>query len=197
MYIPLQYQVSEYDCVPTAFINAVTYLFERSEIPPMVIRHIYLYSLDTVGRNALLGRAGTSQYAVRLLGNWLNAYKVKKFSVSTEFLEGDEVHVGNGNKLFACLDEGGVVLCNFFLGLRQEHYLMLMRVQDGWVFCFDSYFRKSLRGLRKKVYIIKDSDARAPNLKIHVDWMAQEDERRRFCLGPIQKRECLLIWRNR
>ena len=45
MYIPLHYQVSEYDCVPTAFINAISYLFERNEIPPMVIRHIYLYSL--------------------------------------------------------------------------------------------------------------------------------------------------------
>lgn len=80
----------------------------------MVIRHIYLYSLDTVGREARLGSAGTSRYAVRLLGNWLNAYKIKKFSVSTEFLEGEAVHVDDGNKLFACLDQRGVVLCIFF-----------------------------------------------------------------------------------
>jgi len=197
MYIPLQYQVSEFDCVPKAFMNAITYLFERNEIPPMVIRHIHLYSLDTVGREARLGSAGTSRYAVRLLGNWLNSYKFKKFSVSTEYLEGEEVHVDTGNKLFACLNEGGVVLCNFFLGLRQEHYIMLMMVENGWVCCFDSYFRKSLRGLRNKVQILKHDDPRAPNLKIRIDWMTQEDETLRFCLGPIEKRECLLIWRNR
>jgi hypothetical protein len=197
MFIPLQYQFSEYDCVPTAFINAVTYLFERNEIPPMVIHHIYLYSLDTVGREARLGSAGTSRYAIRLLGNWLNAYKFKHFSVTTEYLEDEEVHVNSGNKIFACLDEGGVVLCNFFLGVRQEHYLMLMRVEDGWVFCFDSYSRKSLRGLRNRVQILKNKDVRGPNLKIRIDWMAQEDERRRFCLGPVEKRECLLMWRNR
>ena len=52
MYIPLHYQVSEYDCVPTSFINAVCYLFERREVPPMVVRHISIYCLDTVGPSA-------------------------------------------------------------------------------------------------------------------------------------------------
>ena len=47
MYIPFHYQISEYDCVPTAMINAISYLFHRKEIPPMVIRHIYLYCMDT------------------------------------------------------------------------------------------------------------------------------------------------------
>ncbi|MBN1847258.1 MAG: hypothetical protein JW932_01595 [Deltaproteobacteria bacterium] len=197
MYIPLQYQISEYDCVPTAFMNAVTYLYERNEIPPMVIHHIYLYSLDTVGREARLGSAGTSRYAIRLLGNWLNSYKFKKFSVTTEYLEGEEVHVDPGNRLFVCLSEGGVVLCNVFLGIRQEHYIMLMEIKEGWVYCFDSYFRKSLRGLRNRVQILRKSNLHSPNLKIRVDWMAQEVETFRFCLGPIDKRECLLIWRSR
>jgi hypothetical protein len=73
MYTPLHYQVSEYDCVPTALINAVSYLFKRKEIPPMVIRHIYLYCLDTVGRNARFGIGGTSKYAACLVGNWLDS----------------------------------------------------------------------------------------------------------------------------
>ena len=100
MYIPLQYQVSEYDCVPTSFINAVSYLFERNEIPPMVIRHIYMYSLDSVGRDARLGSAGTSKHAVRLLGSWLNSYKFRKFSVNTQFLEKEEVNFRKTNRNF-------------------------------------------------------------------------------------------------
>jgi hypothetical protein len=56
-------------------INAVSYLFKRKEIPPMVIRHIYLYCLDTVGRNARFGIGGTSKYAARLVGNWLDSYR--------------------------------------------------------------------------------------------------------------------------
>ncbi|MDX9963241.1 hypothetical protein [Desulfobacter postgatei] len=41
MYSPFHYQISEYDCVPTAITNAISFLFHRKEIPPMVIRHIY------------------------------------------------------------------------------------------------------------------------------------------------------------
>ena len=197
MYVPLQYQVSEYDCVPTAFMNAVSYLFERNEIPPMVIRHIYVYSLDTVGRKARLGSAGTSRHAVRLLGHWLNSYKPRGFSVTAQFSEEEEVDLGEGNPIFACLDEGGVALCNVHLGRGQEHYLMLIREEDGWVYCFDSYLRRSLRGLRDRVALLKSADPHAPNLKIRVEWLAQEDASVRFCLGPSPMRECLLIWRNR
>ena len=197
MLVPLQYQVSEYDCVPTAFMNAVSYLFERNEIPPMVIRHIYVYSLDTVGRKARLGSAGTSRHAVRLLGHWLSSYKPRGFSLATEFLEEEEVGVGPESRIFACLEENGVALCNINLGRGQEHYVMMIRVEDGWVYCFDSYSRRSLRGLHNRVSMLKDAGPRGPNLKIRVDWLVQEDDSVRFCLGPVAMRECLLIWRNR
>lgn len=195
MHIPLHYQVSEYDCVPTAFINAMNYLFERHEIPPMVIHHIYLYSLDTVGRNARFGVGGTSKYAVKLLGNWLNSYKMNKFSVTTEFLEKDTVHLGRKSNIFACLDDGGIALCNTLLTKGQQHYLMIVRIADGWVYCFDSYKRVSLRGMKNNVSILPYGEGRSPNLKIRTQWLDQLEEKR-FCLGPDSIRECLLIWRN-
>ena len=34
MKIPLRYQMSEYDCGPTALLNAMSFLFDRAEIPP-------------------------------------------------------------------------------------------------------------------------------------------------------------------
>jgi hypothetical protein len=196
MYIPLQYQVSEYDCVPTCFINAVSYLFERNEIPPMVIRHIYMYSLDTVGRHARLGSAGTSKHAIRLLGSWLNSYKFRKFSVSTEFIEGEEVNFGKTNQIYTCLQEGGVALCRIFLAGREEHYLLLIKVEEDWVFCFDPYFRKTIRGLSNRVFRLERNDIRSPNLKIHIEWIEKKNESVRFCLGPIQTRESLLIFRD-
>lgn len=197
MFIPLQYQISEYDCVPTSFINAVSYLFERNEIPPMVIRHIYMYSLDTVGRDARLGSAGTSRHAVRLLGSWLDSYKLKRFSVNTEFLDRHNVNFDNAGKIVTCLEEGGVALCKIFLDGRQEHYLLLIKIEEDWVFCFDPYYRKSIRGLSNRVYTLKRDNVRSPNLKIHIHWIEKEEDSVRFCLGPVQKRESLLIWRDR
>lgn len=197
MFIPLQYQISEYDCVPTSFVNAVSWLFERKEIPPMVIRSIYMYSLDTVGKDARLGLAGTSKYAVKLLGSWLSSYKFKKFSVKTEFLEGEDVHLEESGRIVRCLEERGVALCNIFLDSRQDHYLMLVSLHEDFVYCFDPYYRKTIRGLTSKVQKIKGDTLRSPNLKIHRQWLDGENRSDRFCFGPIQTRECLLMWRDR
>lgn len=195
MYIPFHYQVSEYDCVPTAMINAVSYLFHRKEIPPMVIRHIYLYCMDTVSRDARFGIGGTSKLAVRLLGNWLSSYKMKKFSVSTEFLDKERVSLEKGSRIHTCLEEGGVVLCYMLLSPQEEHYIMITTIEDEWVYCFDSYRRASVRRMQGKVKALKPADGRAPNLRIKKDWLEQT-EINRFCLGPFQSRESLLIWRN-
>ncbi len=195
MYAPLHYQVSEYDCVPTALINAVSYLFHRKEIPPMVIRHIFLYCLDTVGRNARFGIGGTSKYAVRLVGNWLNSYKMKAFSVQTQFLEKEEVCVKKNCEIQTCIEEGGVALCNILLTSREEHYIMITAIDDTWAYCFDSYRRKSIRQMKGNVETLDSDDGRAPNLKIKHEWLNQSDAKR-FCLGPIPLRESLLIWRS-
>lgn len=195
MYIPFHYQVSEYDCVPTALINAVSYLFQRKEIPPMVIQHIYLYCLDTVSRNARFGIGGTSKYAVRLLGHWLSSYKMKKFSVATEFLDREDVTLKKGCPIDTCLKEDGVVLCNMLLTPREEHYIMIMSIDDEWVYCFDSYRRMSVRGMRGMVQVLDSADGRSPNLKIKREWLEQT-KIGRFCFGPFPLRESLLIWRN-
>ena len=46
---PLHYQLSEYDCGPTSLLNAISFLFEREEIPPEILRNIMLYCLDCYG----------------------------------------------------------------------------------------------------------------------------------------------------
>lgn len=195
MFIPFHYQVSEYDCVPTALINGVSYLFERKEIPPMVIHHIYLYCLDTVSRDARFGIGGTSRHAVRLLGHWLRSYKMKKFSVQTQFIEKEEVSLGDDDKIMTCLGDGGVVLCNMLLTPREEHYIMIMAVDDEWVYCFDSYRRISVRRMGGNVKVLDSFDGRSPNLKIRRQWLEQT-ETGRFCFGPFPLRESLMIWRN-
>ncbi len=194
MFVPLQYQVSEYDCVPTAFMNAMSFLFHRSEIPPMVVRHIYLYSLDTVGKNARFGIRGTSRLAVQLLGSWLASYKIKRFSVSTEFLEKESVTLKKKDPIQSCLNDGGVALTNILLTPREEHYVMIMAIRDDWVYCFDSYRRTSIRKMKAHAEILVSDDGRSPNLRIRRQWMAGKTAAR-FRLGPLDMRESLLIRR--
>ncbi|HCY85559.1 MAG TPA: hypothetical protein DHV36_10530 [Desulfobacteraceae bacterium] len=195
MQVPLHYQVSEYDCVPTTLVNAVSYLFRRKEIPPMVIRHIFLYCLDTVGREARFGIGGTSKYAVRLVGNWLNNYKMKHFSVYTEFWEQEAVDFSENGRAAECLGQGGVVLCNMLLTPKEEHYVLIMAMDNDWVYCFDPYRRKAIRGMKGRAKILALDDGRSPNLKIKKEWFLTKDPGR-FCLGPVSMRETLLVWRT-
>lgn len=68
---PLRYQISEYDCGPTSLLNALSFLFQREEISPELIRNIMLYSLDCYG-SGVLGKSGTSRMAMTFLSNWLD-----------------------------------------------------------------------------------------------------------------------------
>ena len=193
---PLHYQVSEYDCVPTTFLNAIVYLFDRREVPPLVIRHIHTYSLDTVSPGGRLGRAGTSKYATQLLGYWLGNYKTRKFSVQTEYLTEKNVHLRKGNPILACLDEGGVALCNVYLGHGEWHYLLGLYHDATWLSFFDPYRRKLLRGLRSGARLLKSDEHPPANLAVRLDWLDQEDDRR-YAFGSIEERECLLMRRVR
>jgi hypothetical protein len=197
VFVPLHYQVSEYDCVPTSFVNALCYLFERKTIPPMVVRHIFAYSLDTVSREARLGRAGTSRPAVRLMGHWLASYKTKDFRVATEYLEGEEVHLGSGSHIINWINEGGVALCNVRLSRAEEHFLLAVQEWQGWIYCFDPYYRTGLRGLKNRARILIPEDGRAPNLAVAHHWLDGTSRNQRFALGPIEEREVLLIRRDR
>lgn len=194
MNVPLHYQISEYDCVPTTFANAVAYLFDRAAVPPMVVRHIYAYSLDTVSRGGRLGRAGTSEYAVQLLGNWLASYKTRKFSMRTEYLHGRDVHIRPDNPILTALDEGGLALCSLYVGHGEWHFVLGMRYDSDWFYVFDPYHRSVLRGLRDKARLLTPESDRDPNLAIHRAWL-DRDGAGRFTFGEWERRECLLVWR--
>ena len=71
---PLRYQLTEYDCGPASMLNAISYLFERKDIPPEVIRNIMLYCLDCHSKEGVPGKRGTSRAAMAFLCNWLNEY---------------------------------------------------------------------------------------------------------------------------
>ena len=84
---PLHYQLSEYDCGPTAMLDAISFLFPREDIPPEVIRHIMLYCLDCYSAEGVPGKSGTSTAAMTFLSNWLNGFgQTRDFPISSRHL---------------------------------------------------------------------------------------------------------------
>ena len=74
MKVPLRYQMTEYDCGPTSLLNAMSFLFEREELPPELVRNIMLYSLDSYGADGCSGKSGTSHAAMLFLSHWLDGF---------------------------------------------------------------------------------------------------------------------------
>lgn len=141
MKTPLKYQSSEYDCVPTTFLNALNFLFDRKDIPPEVIKAIMLYSLDTFNKNGEVGKNGTTGFAIDFICQWLNYYNGSKgFNIECEILEGKSVDFDDRH-FIKWLDNGGVVLARVYF-TKTYHYLLVTRVDKDSVYLFDPYFRK-------------------------------------------------------
>lgn len=121
---PLHYQFSEYDCGPTSMQNAISFLFEREEIPPEVLRNIMLYCLDCYSSEGVPGKSGTSCAAMMFLSNWLNSMgDLGILPVKSRYLSGKEVYLGNESYVNDALRRGGAVVLRLFSD--EWHYVLL------------------------------------------------------------------------
>ena len=139
MKIPLRYQTTEYDCGTTSIINAITYLFEREEIPPIIIYNISKYTLDEFNEKGEENKGGTSTSSVRLLAHWINSFaKTRNFNIVCEILVGKEVDLF-GEKVINCMNSDGVILARVWHGMV-EHYIIITKIADESAYIFDPYY---------------------------------------------------------
>ena len=141
MKIPLRYQMSEYDCGPTALLDAVSYLFPRAEIPPEVIRSVMLYSLDCYGMDGTACKEGTSRMAMMYLTNWLEGFsRATQFPLTCQYVAGHSVRIDAHSHVNDALVRGGVAVVRLFYEV--EHYALLTGVTGDRIRLFDPYYVK-------------------------------------------------------
>lgn len=187
---PLHYQLSEYDCGPTTMLNAINYLFEREEISPEVIRNIMLYCLDCYGTGGTPGKSGTSRVAMMFLSNWLNGYgQTGQLSVSSQYLSGENVYLGDSGLIYDALHRGGVVVIRLFY--EGEHYVLLTGEENGCVKVFDPYYREK-EFTEPGISLIKTKPFTYNRI------IAQECFDREgtelYALGEVEEREAVLLF---
>ena len=137
---PLHYQLSEYDCGPTSLLNAISFLFEREEIPPEILRNIMLYCLDCYGPEGSAGKSGTSCTAMMFLSNWLQGFgDIGKLPVSSRYLRGSDVYVGDNSRILDALRRGGTAVVRLYYEVA--HYVLFTGVEDGRILLFDPYYQ--------------------------------------------------------
>lgn len=137
---PLHYQLSEYDCGPTSVLNAVSFLFEREQIPPEILRNVMLYCLDCHGLDGVSGKLGTSTSAMMFLSNWLDNFgKVGILPISSKYLSGEMVYLGQSSSVNDALLRGGAVVVRLFTD--EWHYILLTGIEGDNIFAFDPYYQ--------------------------------------------------------
>ena len=189
MKIPLRFQITEFDCWTVSLQNAISYLFEREDIPAELIREIALYTLDCYDKKWNLWQWGTSRDAVAYLAKWIVAYSKKHdFWLLAIYREWSDVTI---DSLKSFLMENRVILLRTYL-LGSEHYVIVTKIDDGFVYIRDPYYLDAwFYDNDKDVDIILghifDFNRRI-SLKRFISHSKKD-----FSLGPINWRECTLI----
>lgn len=135
---PLDYQITEYDCGTTTLLNALRYLFKRSEISPEIYKYIMQYTLDKSNDLGEIGKGGTSVYALEFLSNWLNENAINKgMNLTTKSLLKDEISIYN-KELESKIKTGAVAILRVYQ--ECEHYCLLTALDEKYAYIFDPYY---------------------------------------------------------
>ena len=191
MKVPFRYQATEHDCVPTAFTNALLYLFDRKEIPPAVVQKIMLYSLDEENQRGTTGEAVLK--IMRLLDD--------NFELKTcKHLPQEQIHLRQGSELLSCIDRGGVALLRVCKDPMNTifHYILALGVDEkdsDWILFHDPYYRVNpFLGEDGKYIKLIESNRQGANLKIKRERL-DNYEYERYSMCAIEERECCLLER--
>ena len=191
--VPLRYQMTEYDCGPTSLLNALSFLFEREEIPPEVVRNIMLFCLDSYGADGFSGKSGTSHTAMLFLSHWLDGFgQTGRLSISGAYLSGREVNLGQNSLLRDALLRGGAAVVR--VDLEGWHYILLTGLRGEDVYAFDPYRMDGacpVEGVRTT-----DEHPEAYNRVIPARLLSRESVCP-YAFGPMETREAVLLFNKK
>jgi hypothetical protein len=193
MKIPLRYQMSEYDCGPTALLNAVSYLFPRQEVPPEIIRSVMLYTLDCYGMDGAPCKAGTSRMAMVYLANWLEGFsRATQFPLTCQYLAGRAVHIGTHSHINDALVRGGVAVVRLFYEV--EHYALLTGTSKDHIYLFDPYYLAEAEPEFVRAGIgVTCAHPHSYNRIVPFDCFNRET-REIYALGAVENREAVVLF---
>ncbi|MDO4321520.1 MAG: peptidase C39 [Lachnospiraceae bacterium] len=190
---PLHYQLSEYDCGPTAVLDAISYLFEREEIPPEVIRNVMLYCLDCYSVEGVPGKSGTSTAAMMFLCNWLNGFgRTGRLDISGRYLSGQSVYIGQESYINDALKRGGAAVVRLFYD--EAHYVVLTGIREDKILMFDPYYRAEPFD-QKDIQVLLDQPFRYN--RIVPESYFNKETYEIYALGPYDMREAVLLFNCR
>ncbi|MBQ9301390.1 MAG: peptidase C39 [Clostridia bacterium] len=191
----LNYQSSEFDCGPTSVTNAIRYLFEREEIAPCLLKHIWVMGNDTFCDEGQIGKHGTSKASMRYMADWMNSFgRGCKFPIAAKFLELEDAVIQPENETWKCLENGGCAVIRCVTGGIPHYVLLTGILSDTEIGVFDPYEEDPEFDEDSACRVI-DHQPRVMNRGVQYERFNQV-EPLDYAMGERENREVLLIWRN-
>lgn len=140
MKLPLQYQISEFDCGPSSLRNAMAYLFDRDQLPQEILTSIFNLSLDGYhahGTKKSVNIYGTSDDAMMSFSKQFNEISARDhLSYRSKVLLDSAVDTRNPD-FSGPLKNGGAIVAKVMLDVA--HYVLITCYDQGKVRLFDPY----------------------------------------------------------
>lgn len=195
MKIPLRYQITEFDCGTTSLLNAISYIFNREEIPANLVHEISTYTLDNFDKDGNEFEGGTSVISLGFIQHWINQYVTfKKMPLKVRLLEKDDaiLAVDKAAKLFA---NKGCILASVWL-MDVAHYVIITNIDDNFAYIFDPYYvEKDYFSNNDNIEIIKDMPFSC-NRKIKLSQLYLENKEDYSLIKNDQYQELMIIERS-
>ncbi len=177
-------QIAGYDCAPTAFINALIYLFKREEIPIDVVQGIYINTL-----NGMIDFGSTSD-DIKNVAEFLKGYCCCckdgwNFAVDIDHQVGKKAD-------FSRIDlESDKTCCVLRVKIAGGywHYITAFYEKGDYIYCYDPYFEKETRN-----WCLKKMK-NGCNLKVKREYLFAEKDSGVYRTGVSKDREFILIKR--
>lgn len=191
MKTPLNYQCSIFDCAPVTFINALSYLCDRHDIDPVIIKAIYACTLDRRDFSGEPGKRGTSAQAIRSLAEWITKYsRTNGQPLTCDFLSPETITVDN-NILWQSITNGGVLLACVIFD-RTYHYVLVTEIDASYVYLFDPYYDPIVN--HPGCMPVTDLPMKMNRRVERSVFFSQQ--KLPYSLGEQSKRECVLMIRS-
>lgn len=187
MKTPLRFQVTEYDCGTVSLYNAISYLFEREEIPAQLLKTIHEYTLDCYDDKGNPGQGGTSKESIEKISSFMTNYTNKNnFGMKCQKIDGLDVTI---DKIKNCVKEKGCALIRCWL--ETGHYVIITNIKKDKAYIFDPYYLDKNKYKDKEVKLVLNKPF-THNRVVSLKRLFSETTKD-FSLGKEETRECVLM----
>ena len=134
------------------------------------------------------------RYCMMFLSNWLNGFgKVAKLPLSSRYLSGKSVYVGQESQINDALHRGGVDVVRLYYEV--EHYVLLTGIEEDKILVFDPYYEEELTEDCPGVEL-DNTHPFTYNRKVPESYFNKETLTF-YAFGPWKLREAVLLFNNK